>query len=126
MFVSTILANYRRPRPSSWESCLSKTRSSVELVVVAGLILAAIWLAPLHPDRVVAKRLGYGFALGAFAIAIVSPFLHRDGLRDIGLRFDNFLQTLGWVMIPTVVLVAVLLVTGYGLHSLHFGRHAFD
>jgi hypothetical protein len=94
----------------------------VELALMAGLILAAIWLAPLYPDRVIAKRVGTGLALAAFAVAVASTISHRDSLRDLGIRFDNFLRVLGWLALPTLIVVGGLLATGYGLNSLHFGR----
>jgi len=97
----------------------------VEVVLVAGLILATIWLAPLYPDRDVAKRIGYGLAISAFGIAIASNFAHRDSWVGIGVRVDNFLRAFGWVLIPTVVLVLVLLAIGYGFDCFHFGRKAF-
>lgn len=104
---------------------MSKSRAVLEVVLVTVLILAAIWLAPLCGDRVLAKRLGYVLAFGAFVVAMGSNVMHGDGLRDIGVRVDNFLRALGWVAIPTVVLVGVLLVIGYEMESLHFGRKVF-
>ncbi|MCG3148119.1 MAG: hypothetical protein PCFJNLEI_01561 [Verrucomicrobiae bacterium] len=104
---------------------MSRTRVAVEVAVVTGLILATIWLAPLWPDKVVAKRIGLALALTAFGIAVASNLAHRDGWRDLGLRLDNFWPAVKRLAVPTLGFVVVLLLAGYFLDSLNFGERAF-
>lgn len=49
----------------------------------------------------------------AFALVIASHLLRREGLRDLGLRFDNFLQALKLLALP--MLVVALICLGFGL-----------
>jgi membrane protease YdiL (CAAX protease family) len=97
----------------------------VEVAVVIGLILATIWLAPLWPERGVAKVLGYTLAVAAFGVAVASNFAHRDGRRELGLQYENFWRAVKVLAGPTVVLVGVLLAVGYAMESLNFGERAF-
>src|SRR5580765_262063 len=49
----------------------------------------------------------------AFALVIASHLLRREGLRDLGLRFDNFLNALKLLALP--MLVVALICLGLGL-----------
>ena len=49
----------------------------------------------------------------AFALVIASHLLRREGLRDLGFRFDNFLSALKLLVLP--MLVVALICLGLGL-----------
>lgn len=101
-------------------------RSLIEIIVVFGLILATIWIAPLlSDDKVMANRIGYALAMAAGTVAIASTIFHHDRLADIGLRFDNFFAALRLVAIPTFLLALVIIGIGAGSGSLHFSKRMF-
>src|SRR4051812_23228278 len=45
----------------------------------------------------------------AFALVIASHLLRREGLRDLGLRFDNFLSALKLLALPMLVVALICL-----------------
>lgn len=91
-----------------------------------GLILATIWIAPLlSEDKVMAHRIGYAMAAAAGTIVIASTIFHNDRLKDIGLRFDNFLAALRLIAIPTLIIALVIVAIGMATGSLHFGTRMF-
>src|SRR3954462_14505318 len=49
----------------------------------------------------------------AFALVFASHLLRREGARDLGLRFDNFLNALKLLALP--MLVVALICLGLGL-----------
>jgi CAAX prenyl protease-like protein len=54
----------------------------------------------------------------AFGLMLVSHRLRSEGLRDIGIRFDNFPASLMKLAIPTVIVVVLIVATGWTLRSL--------
>ena len=101
-------------------------RAVIDIAVVFGLILATIWIAPLlSDDPATANCIGYALAIAAGTVAIASTIFRKDRLRDIGLRFDNFLPALRMVALPTLVVALVILAVGLACGSLHFGKRVF-
>lgn len=110
----------RAPR-FAWEDI-----SALEVIVVAALIGATIWLAPLlSHQRQTAKFIGIIFAVSVAVLVIGSEIIHHEHLADVGLRFDNLFKALRLLALPTIGLVALLVATGAGLDSLRFTRRDF-
>lgn len=97
-------------------------RPLVDIAAVFGLILAAIWIAPLLNAS---NRIGYALAIAAGTVALASTIFRNDRCADLGLRFDNFFAALRLVAIPTLVFALVIIAIGAGCGSLHFGRRMF-
>lgn len=62
----------------------------------------------------------------AFVFIIWSQRLHRDTLRDIGIRFDNFLRAVKLLLLPMIVVsvLAVLVGLALGARPNFLGWHA--
>ena len=85
-----------------------------ELFVFAASILAFIWiLEPLDMPVVTVA-----FYIGIITYAVASSLLHRNSLRQIGLRTDTLPASARDVALPTVLAVGVFLGAGWLLNSL--------
>lgn len=49
----------------------------------------------------------------AFALMIVSHFTYGESLRDLGFRLDNFLPACRLLLLPTIIVVAGILIAGW-------------
>lgn len=87
---------------------------ALELLVFAGSILAFIWiLEPLDNPAVTV-----GFYVCIIAYAIGSSLLHRNPLRQIGIRADTLAASARDVALPTVLAIGLFLAAGWLLGSL--------
>lgn len=89
-------------------------RSALEPVVFVALALVYVWvIQPTHNDR-----LRIPFLTIVVLIPFASAFAHKDRLRDLGLRLDNFWSSAREVGIATlvgaIVVVAVGMAAGAG------------
>ena len=62
----------------------------------------------------------------AFALIMASQIERRETLKELGLRFDNFLQAGARLLPATLVLTLVLIGFGYFARSLNFWRWGGD
>ena len=94
-------------------------RGDAGLTTAAGERQLAMWeIASIVSSLLIAEWIAASVAGGnkfivaipitlAFAFMIVSHRLRNETLRDLGFRFDNFLQS-GLLLLPPMVLVAAL------------------
>ncbi|UCC48427.1 MAG: CPBP family intramembrane metalloprotease [Gemmatimonadota bacterium] len=83
-------------------------RPAIEPFVFVALALLYIWVVRATEDW-----LKIPFLTVIVLIPFASNFLHRDGLRDLGLRLDNFWTSAREVGIAT--LIGVIAIVGVGL-----------
>lgn len=77
-------------------------------------IVTIIWITPLlFRERAAFLQANFYLSLLAFVIAAVSNLRHRDTLKMLGVRLDNFLSALRVLALPTAI--AGLVVVGVGL-----------
>ena len=55
----------------------------------------------------------------AFGYILVSHRLRRETLRDLGIRADNFVRTLGLLAVPTIAAAACFLLIGWSAGGWH-------
>jgi hypothetical protein len=81
-----------------------KKLAAVEVVVVFGAVILYIWrLQNVYP----------GFPIYTLAFVSATFFLHRDGLRHMGLGSHGFTPTLRYMWRPTLAAIAVLVMIGW-------------
>lgn len=77
-------------------------------------IVTVIWITPLlFQQRAAFLQANLYLSLLALGIAVASNLAHRDTLKMLGVRLDNFLSALRLVALPTAI--AGLVVVGIGL-----------
>ena len=104
----------------------SRTRISLEITSVIGLLFACSWVAPcLSDNRDIVRIIMGAFSISAALIGLAAAIYRRETLRELGLSLANFPRAFVKVAGPTLLLVAVLLVIGYYSDSLHFTEKKF-
>ena len=84
-----------------------------EVALIVGVIFAIIWVEPLHrPTLDLSLKILVGLLL------LGSPMVHRDSLKRLGLRLDNFWQALRGVMLVSLLTAGVSIGVGYYLVSI--------
>jgi membrane protease YdiL (CAAX protease family) len=92
---------------------LRRAVAAAEVVLVVALVLAIIWVAkPSGNDT-----LDLTLRIVTVVVWIVSPIVHGDGARDMGLRLDNFWPAAKRVLPVTVVGSGALAAAGRLLGS---------
>ncbi len=105
--------------PQSNENQLTKSApddrslAGWEIVSIASSVLIAEWLlaASMGLSRLVAAIP----IILAFTVIIWSQRLHREKLRDIGLRFDNFLRAGKLLLLPMILVSLFAVLVGLAL-----------
>ena len=112
----------------------SNTLDSKSSAVLSDRALAAWEIGSVCASIVIAEWMlaaasGFSKALIAIPVALavvlmlVSHRQHRESLRDLGFRFDNFFRALWWLTVPVLVFVVVCLAIGWRLGTpLNFFR----
>lgn len=85
-------------------------------------IVTIIWITPLLlQDRAAFLQANFYLSLLAFTIAAVSNLRHRDTLKMLGVRLDNFLSALRLLAPPTAIAGLVIVGIGLAADSLALG-----
>ncbi len=82
-----------------------------EIASVVSSVLIAEWIlsAAMERTRIVIA----GPIALAFVLMISSHRLHRESLRDLGFRFDNFLSALKFLLLPMILIGVLCLLVGW-------------
>ena len=81
--------------------------------------IASVVTSCLIAEWVIFAFAGRSKLVGAVPVVLAVAFMifsHRErgeNLKEIGFRFDNLVSALGWVLLPTVVVVVLIVVTGW-------------
>jgi membrane protease YdiL (CAAX protease family) len=86
--------------------------AAFEVAAIVGLIFAIIWVKPL--DR---ADLDLSLEIAVGILLVGSPIVHRDSLKRLGLRVDNFFQAFGRVLPVSLIAAAISIGAGYYLLS---------
>jgi lysylphosphatidylglycerol synthetase-like protein (DUF2156 family) len=99
------------------------SRPALQPAVFVGLALAFVWVVRPTGD----DWLKIPFLSVIVLIPFLSNYLHRDRLRDLGLRLDNLPESLLEVGIATAIgAVAILAIGALAGVEPHFGRRSLN
>jgi membrane protease YdiL (CAAX protease family) len=90
-----------------------------EIVSVVSSLLIAEWVVLVFVGR---SKMVAAIPVGlAFVFMFCSHRLHRETLKEIGFRSDNFVPALSRLLVPTLIAAAAILIIGWSSGGLRFG-----
>ena len=108
----------RQADPSSapsWAQVSDRTIAGWEIVSIASSVAIAEWM--LASASGFSKAIVAAPVVLAFMLMIVSHRIRRESLRDLGFRFDNFVQALYLLALPVIIVAGLCLLIGWMLNA---------
>lgn len=95
----------------------------VEIALILTPVLTIMWLTPLIvPDKAARDEVDEVLSLATFLIAVGLNWHRREGLAEIGLRLDNFLDAGRGLLWFTLAGGLMMLAIGWASDSLSLGQ----
>jgi membrane protease YdiL (CAAX protease family) len=104
--------------PDEFAEATAVSLAGWEIVSVVSSLLIAEWVVLVFVGR---SKMVAAIPVGlAFVFMFCSHRLHRETLKEIGFRLDNLVAALSWLLVPTLIAAAAILIIGWGSGGLRF------